>query len=131
MAKRSNKSIQAKKSDTRSVKEKKSALLEALRKTLGVITEACEKAGVCRDTFYRYKSEDEEFRRRYEEIDEIAIDFVESKMFQLIKGGDRACVMFFMKCRAKKRGYIEKEEKQVSNVPQIIIQNDLSKDTNN
>ena len=127
----SNKNKQGKKKDTRSIAEKKARLLEALEKSLGVITDACKMADLNRDTFYRYLREDEDFKAKYEDISNVALDFVESKMYELIRQGDKACIIFYMKCKGKKRGYVEKEEKQVSNVPQIIIQNDLNKDTNN
>jgi transcriptional regulator of acetoin/glycerol metabolism len=40
----------------------KANLLEALEKSLGVVTTACSKVGCSRETFYKYCKEDEEFK---------------------------------------------------------------------
>src|SRR6185295_6087395 len=79
------------------------------KKSHGVVSVACNNAGIARSTFYNWK-EDEEFYKAVEEVNEDAIDHVESKLFQLIDKEDTAATIFFMKTRAKKRGYVERTE---------------------
>lgn len=105
----------------------KKKLLEGLRKYRGIITNACQFAGLDRQTFYNYKSDDEEFAKAVEDISEEALDFVEGKLFEKINGWDNAvltkegyvaydqppsdtAIIFYLKTKGRKRGYIEKSE---------------------
>lgn len=84
--------------------------LSELDKAHGVVMTAARNAGVARSTFYRWMDEDETFKAAVEEIREAAIDHVESKLFSLIDSGDTGSTIFFLKTRAKKRGYVERNE---------------------
>ena len=55
----------------------KKAILEALEKSLGVVTTTCRKVGINRTTFYKYLKEDEEFAKQVKDIENIALDFAE------------------------------------------------------
>jgi len=92
------------------IAKNKSNLLEVLRDNLGNISGACETCKLSRQTFYRYYNEDPEFADQVDDISEIALDFVEDKLFTLIKDNNPAAIMFFLKCKGKKRGYIERQE---------------------
>jgi len=104
----------------------KKKMLLALCESHGIITEACRKTGYSRETFYRWCREDEEFKKGAEEAQEIALDFVEGKLFQKINGvlitsddedkpiyekepSDTA-IIFYLKTKGKKRGYVERQE---------------------
>tara|TARA_R110002167_G_scaffold31821_1_gene104137 strand:+ start:109 stop:474 length:366 start_codon:yes stop_codon:yes gene_type:complete len=88
----------------------KKAIIEALESSLGVITTACKKVGVGRTTFYGWLAEDEEFKDAVNDIQDIALDFVESQLFKNIKAGKTAEMIFYLKTKGKKRGYIERIE---------------------
>ncbi len=88
----------------------KKALLKALEKSLGVVTVACKNVGIDRSTFYKWVKEDKEFARRVEEIENVSLDFVESKLFNLISEGNPAATIFYLKTKGKKRGYVERQE---------------------
>lgn len=90
-------------------KEQKS-VLEALEACHGVVTTACELAQVSRTQFYKWKKDNEEFAQKVEEASEVAIDFVENKLFERIEEGSDTAILFFLKTRAKKRGYVERSE---------------------
>jgi predicted DNA-binding transcriptional regulator AlpA len=115
-------------------KNKKQAL-EALRLSLGVVTDACKSIGLARSTFYNWVSNDEDFKKEVEDIQEQSVDFAESKLFQRIKGynhpeekifnyegeiiradttkhypPDTTAIIFYLKTKGKSRGYIEKSE---------------------
>jgi predicted DNA-binding transcriptional regulator AlpA len=64
----------------------KKAMLEALEKSLGVVTSACKKVGIGRTTFYDWMRSDEEFAKQVKDIEDIAIDFAESQLHKQIKG---------------------------------------------
>jgi Transcriptional regulator containing PAS, AAA-type ATPase, and DNA-binding domains len=90
--------------------DKKKAMLEALEKSLGVITQACKMVGVHRSTHYEWLKTDEEYKTAVEELSEVAIDFAESHLHKLIKDGNPAATIFFLKTKGKGRGYIERQE---------------------
>lgn len=88
-------------------------MIEALKKSLGVVSSACEEVGISRRTHYNWLNDDEEYKRKIEEIDDYCIDFAESALFKKIKEGDNTAIIFFLKTKGKKRGYIERTEQQV------------------
>jgi hypothetical protein len=104
----------------------KKELLEALAKSRGIVSTACDSVGLSRTTFYDYVNNDPEFATAVEEVNEAAIDFVESKLQEKISGikvmsqqgvyevppSDTA-IIFFLKTKAKKRGYVERTESQI------------------
>jgi len=89
---------------------KKEALLQALENSLGVVTEACKQTKTPRSTYYKWLKEDRVFRYAVRDIENIALDFGESQLHQQIKDGNTSATIFFLKCRGKRRGYVERSE---------------------
>lgn len=94
----------------------KKALIEAMQKSLGVVTQACKTVGVTRTTFYEYYNNDPEFKKACDDVNDIAIDFVESKLFKQIENGDTTAMLFYLKTKAKHRGYIQTIENINKNI---------------
>jgi len=88
----------------------KKGLLEALEKSLGVVTTACKQVGIGRTTFYNYYNEDKDFAKKVDEIENVALDFAESQLHKQIQDGSTAATIFLLKTRGKKRGYVERQE---------------------
>lgn len=121
---------------------KKTAILKAMRSNLGNISKTCEELKIGRTTYYEYYNQDEEFKKNIDSIAEDALDFVESKLFERIKGyshpedkifvyeglpitvpttkhfaPDTTAIIFYLKTRGKERGYIERQEIINKNAP--------------
>jgi hypothetical protein len=92
----------AKKHDPEWHKEK---LLEALERSLGIVTPACKEVGISRKTFYEYYKLDPDFKAAVDDINEITLDFVENNLLKKIKEGSERSILFYMKYKARKRGY--------------------------
>lgn len=92
----------------------KAALLKALEQSLGNISSACKKVGVARQTFYNYYDNDEKFRQKVEEINESMLDFAETALMKNIKDGKETSLIFYLKTKGRKRGYVEKVENDVT-----------------
>jgi hypothetical protein len=90
----------------------KQKLLNALEECHGVVTTACKKAGLSRAAYYKIWNSDENFRQQCDEIQESAIDFVESQLFKQIQEGNITGQIFYLKTKGKNRGYIEKTQIQ-------------------
>lgn len=113
---------------------RKEAMLEALELTLGIVTDACKIIGIARQTHYDWMANDEDYRKAVDSIMEISLDFVESKLFETIRGVELpedkifcyegvpvvvpttkryppsdANIRWYLDRKGKKRGYIEKE----------------------
>lgn len=89
-------------------------MLAALEKTLGVVTKACKVMDLNRSTFYNWYNSDKVFAAQVDSIGDIAIDFVESKLFEQIDEGNVTASIFYLKTKGKKRGYIERIENDVT-----------------
>lgn len=92
----------------------KKAMLEALEKSLGVVTAACKAVDISRETHYRWMREDAEYKAAVEELSDVAIDFAESQLHKQIKEGNSTATIFFLKTKGKKRGYVERQEVDVN-----------------
>jgi hypothetical protein len=90
--------------------DNKKKMLEALEKSLGIVTTACKLVGIARETHYRWMREDAEYKEAADSISDVVLDFAESKLHGLIDSGDTAATIFYMKTKGKKRGYIERQE---------------------
>ena len=92
---------------------KKTKFLKALSKAYGIIAPACNAVGISRYTYYRWYHGDKEFREKADEIAETQIDFVESKLMQMIENSDASSVIFYLKTKGKNRGYSDKAQQTV------------------
>jgi hypothetical protein len=88
----------------------KKAMLDALEKSLGVVTSACKSVGIARQTHYEWMKEDADYKAAVEELSDVAIDFAESQLHKQIREGNSTATIFFLKTKGKKRGYIERQE---------------------
>lgn len=129
----------------------KKAVIEALEKSLGIVSTACKAAGVGRTQFYTWVKEDADFKKQVDEIEGVALDYVESKLFEKIDGvyinqghdneneearvykvppSDTA-IIFYLKTKGKKRGYVERQEIAISDQPFILeLSNEADSETN-
>ena len=88
---------------------KKDTLLQALESSLGIVSTACTQANVSRSSFYKWYNEDEEFKNKVDEIDNVKLDFVESKLFKNIENEKEKSIIFYLQHKGHKRGYIQRQ----------------------
>ena len=88
---------------------KKKMLIESLENSLGIVSTACSKANISRSSFYKWYKEDEEFRNKVDEIDNVKLDFVESQLFKNIQKEKERSIIFYLQHKGHKRGYIQKQ----------------------
>ena len=102
---------------------------------MGNKTEISESLGIARKTLYEWIDKDDDLNEAIKAQEEANIDFTESKLFERINGyehddvhisnfqgtitqtelikhypPDPTSIIFFLKTRAKHRGYIERQE---------------------
>jgi len=89
---------------------KKEAILKALESSLGVVTTACKKTEIPRSTFYKWVKEDEDFAEKVKDIENVSLDFAESKLFEQMSDNNTSATIFYLKTKGRKRGYWEKQQ---------------------
>jgi len=88
----------------------KRSMLDALEKSLGIVTSAAKSVGIDRSTHYKWLESDAEYKQAVESISDMALDFAESQLHKQIQNGEVSSTIFYLKTKGKKRGYIEKQE---------------------
>ncbi|WDF55259.1 hypothetical protein [Mucilaginibacter sp. KACC 22063] len=88
------------------IEAKKTTFLQELKNALGIKALACKKTGIGRTMLYQYLNNDPDFAQQVVDIEESFKDYVEGRFFQeYVLTGDRAAMMFYLKAKAKDRGY--------------------------
>ena len=92
------------------LKGKKKKMYDALVSNLNVVTSAARNVGIDRTTHYLWMNNDDNYRHWVSQIDEITVDFAETSLLKQIREGNTTATIFFLKTKAKHRGYIERSE---------------------
>jgi len=93
-----------------------------LDQSLGIISLACQKAGISRATFYNWRDRDEWFADVSEQVIEEAKprlhDLAKHGLIKKIMEGDNACIIFYLKTRHPefKEKLTPKEQEDVDEV---------------
>jgi hypothetical protein len=108
----------------------KKAMIEALEKSLSVVTTACKQVGINRSTHYEWLKADEEYAKEVKNLENIVLDFAESQLHKQILDGSTTATIFLLKTKGKSRGYIERQEivTDADNFFKVEIVDDESKD---
>ena len=96
------------------VSTRKKDMIEALKASLGVVTTASKKANIERTTHYKWLAQDAKYAEQVEAIKDIALDFAESQLHKRMQNGSDTAIIFYLKTQGKKRGYIEKQQIEIS-----------------
>lgn len=98
----------------------KSKFIEELAK-VPIIQVACEKVGISRQTFYRWKKESKKFEQEVEKAMAEGVAFVndmsEAQLLNMIKEQEFKAVSFWLKHRNDKY----KEKVEVTNREEIVV----------
>lgn len=85
------------------------------------IRQTCRKIGIGRSTFYKWQTEDADFHESLRNIEEELIDYVESALLNEVRNRNITAMIFFLKCKAKHRGYIDTVVKD----PELLMEADI------
>ena len=107
---------------------KKRAMVEALEKSLGVVTTACKQVSLSRVQHYQWIKDDPVYAEKVRDLDNLALDFVESSLYRQIKDENTTATIFYLKTRGKKRGYNEYENHlHIHNTPTKMSEEELER----
>jgi hypothetical protein len=88
----------------------KEKFLENFKLSLGNISISCEASGISRQTYYNWIKQDTDFANECKDIEERNLDLAEMKLLNAIREGKTAELLFYLKTKGKKRGYVERQE---------------------
>jgi len=103
--------------------------IRAIVRTGGFITKAAELLGVTYQSVQDKIKDWPEVKEAYEFVIEKRFDMTESKLFQAIANGEPWAVMFFLRYKGRKRGYMEKAQVDVKGEMKNKTEIDLSQIT--
>ncbi len=105
-------------------------IIQAIRDAQGILAVAARKLQCDRNTIYNRMREEPEIEAAYKEANESTIDFVETKLIDRINKGDTTAIIFFLKTKAKARGYVERMEQTGANGGAIAFKIEYPDDPN-
>ena len=93
---------------------KNELIIKALKATAGMVTYAAQKLDCNYSTLYGWIKKSSELQKALQAIKESHIDLAETKLLQNVKDGDPGSIFFMLKCLGKNRGYVEKQQIEMS-----------------
>jgi len=88
----------------------KEKFIEAFESTACNVSVTCKKIGISRNCYYDWRKQDPIFEEAIVELEESLMDFAETMLYKGIKEGKTAELIFYLKTKGKKRGYVERLE---------------------
>jgi len=108
-------SIAEKTGESVQLKKRQLAMLQALREHKGLITYACKAAGIGRQTHYDWIHSCEAYKQAVDDITEFVLDHIENSALKMIESGNNPAVtIFYLKTKGKDRGFVEKQQIEIS-----------------
>lgn len=99
---------------------KKNIAIEVCKKSLGNISDICEKAEISRKTFYKWRKEDKKFAQAIDELEipESILDFAESALYKNVREGNQRAIEYLLNNKGKSRGYSQQQgfEQAIKNI---------------
>lgn len=96
------------------IAKRKEQFLQVLFSNAGNIGVSCKNIGIARRTYKEWLAEDPEFEAEVSTVMDNLIDLVESKLMKQIQGDNLTAIIFFLKCQGKARGWVERQEVDLS-----------------
>lgn len=101
---------------------------EVYEKKAGNISSTCTALGIDRNTFTSWRDKYPKLSQLLDDVDESLIDFSESKLLEQINTGNLTAIIFHLKTKGKKRGYVESVEQNLNVNPFEKLMQELPDD---
>jgi hypothetical protein len=103
------------------MKKAQTDFLKIFEMNAGLIYLSCKKAKIDPKTYYNWLKSSEEFATAITDVKEGFKDYAEGKLYEEIRNGNLTAIIFYLKCKAKDRGYIDRQEIDFSGKQEITI----------
>ena len=85
-------------------------MIKAVEEANGFLSVVAQNLGMTYQGVWDRVKKDEKLRAKIAEITERQLDKTESKLFETIEKGEAWAICFYLKCKGKHRGYVERTE---------------------
>ena len=99
---------------------------EALRETAGIRSAAARKLGCSPSTITNYVERHPDLSKVESDIVESNLDKAETQLLKAIASGNLTAIIFYLKCKGKHRGYIERTQIEGKGGGPVLVKPDLS-----
>lgn len=89
-------------------------IIAAVKKSRGLIAVAARSLGIDRKTVYNRMEKSDAIREAVEESRDFTTDTAEAALYKAIQEGEAWAVCFYLKTQGKGRGYVEKQQHEVT-----------------
>jgi hypothetical protein len=87
---------------------------EAIRKAGGFISHAAAMLGISHQSLSKRISRSDRLQQVRAETTDQHLDLAETKLIEAVKAGEAWAICFYLKCKGKHRGYVERGQVEVS-----------------
>lgn len=84
-----------------------SKIVTAYEKKGGNMAATAAALGITRQALYNWRKEDKKLSAALDDVDEGILDYTESKLIEKVNEGNLTAIIFLLKTKGKKRGYVE------------------------
>lgn len=88
----------------------KASFPELLQNSLGIVGTACQKAGISRQTYYRWREVDPKFAKKCDKVELVTGSMVKDQLLKKILENDITAIIFYCKTKLKHEGFVERIE---------------------
>ncbi len=99
----------------------KKGFIETYLKSMGNVSASCEHHNICRDTYYRWRKEDEDFAKQCDEAHERRGDYAESLLLQCMKQLNFPSIIAYLKYKHPDRGYVDRSETKTTEKVEVKL----------
>tara|TARA_R100000781_G_C3973427_1_gene90971 strand:+ start:99 stop:482 length:384 start_codon:yes stop_codon:yes gene_type:complete len=92
----------------------KEQLQQAIQNSGGFVSVASNNLNCTRKTIYNYLEKYPELKEMLQDIKEQYLDMAEAKLIEKIRSGATPELLFYLKTQGKSRGYVEKQQIDLS-----------------
>lgn len=105
-------------------------IIKVFEKKAGNMSATASALNIDRATLSKWRRTDNKLNEALTEVEESLIDFSESKLIEAINEGNLTAIIFHLKTKGRKRGYIERQENEVSMHPFLKLIQDMNDEGN-
>ena len=96
----------------------KAQIAKALQAHNGLYSNTARALGVTYNAIQQRVKGDPELMQIVEDVTTRMLDRAENKLYQKINAGNMTAIIFYLKCKGKDRGYVEKQQLEAGASPQ-------------
>jgi histone H3/H4 len=103
-------------------------IAQTYKKKAGNLSATASSLNISRQTLINWRADDKELEGMMHDVEESLLDFSESKLMQSIQEGNLTAIIFHLKTKGKRRGYVEQVDSNISMNPFEKLMQELDKE---